>query len=67
MSKFVLAEANSPEVDVSEGLSDVSLALMAVQKTAKRLPDGKRLEKIISNMISNIDEESMYVAKGEYS
>ena len=71
MIKFKLQEsqneANSPEVVVSEALSDISYAIQKAIKMASKLPDGNRLSSILVDIADSIDEESMFVAKGEYS
>jgi hypothetical protein len=65
--KSYLNEADSPEVAVSEALSNVTGALIKVKQEAGKLKDGKRLKKIIDDLMSAIDEESQSVAQGEYS
>jgi len=72
MVKYVLERKNDinegdAESSIVELLGKASDELYRAQKIAKKdLPEGKRLAIGIMNLISTIEDEIMFVQKGEY-
>ena len=63
--KEFLTESKSP----TSGYINTAISALtnASNKATKELKDGKRLSKILDKIITELEDETMFIGKGEYN